>query len=340
MSAAPLAHDEAARLAALRDYAILDTAPEPAYDELVRLAACVGRTPIALITLVDAERQWFKARLGINHCETAREQSICAHALLTPDQVLVVPDATQDPRFADNPAVTGDPGVRFYAGVPLLTPAGHALGTICVVDTVARDGLDAQTRDALGTLARSVMAQLELRRVSRELAAVNAHLLKLSFLDRPTGVANRRALYARLEEEVSRSRRHDVPLAVLLFDIDHFRAFNDQQGHLNGDQLLREFAQLLYKRLRQSDLVARYGGDEFVVLLPETTLEGARQLAERYRERIEQGRFGAAGCAVTASIGVAHWLPRHEAAKDVLAAADAALHAAKRSGCNCVAVMP
>lgn len=340
MPAAPLPADEAARLAALRDYAILDTPPEQAYDDIVNLAACLGRAPMALVTLVDTDRQWFKANRGMACCETPRDAAFCAHALATPEQLLVVPDATRDPRFADNPLVTGAPGIRFYAGAPLVTPAGHALGTLCVIDTAPRDGLDAQTQEALVTLARSVMTQLELRRVSRDLAAVNAHLVQLSFVDGLTAVANRRALDARLEEEVARSRRHEAPLALLLLDIDHFKGFNDRFGHLEGDMLLREFAQLLRLDLRQTDLVARYGGEEFAALLPETTLEGASLLAERYRARIEAARFGTAGHAVTASIGVAVWLPRHESASALLADADAALYAAKRGGRNRVMAAP
>ena len=160
---ARLPANEIARLEALRAYDILDTPPERACDDLVQLAAQLCGTPIALISLVDTGRQWFKARVGLDACETSRENSFCAHALLQPGELFVVPDATADPRFAGNPLVTGEPRVRFYAGVPLVTPEGHALGTLCVIDRVPRE-LSAGQQSALGRLARLAMDQFELRR--------------------------------------------------------------------------------------------------------------------------------------------------------------------------------
>jgi anti-sigma regulatory factor (Ser/Thr protein kinase) len=160
---------EAARLAALRRYRILDTEPEQAFDDLAQIAAHLCGTPIALITLVDADRQWFKARVGLTVAETQRSVSFCAHAIEHPD-VFVIPDATLDARFRDNPFVTSAPHVRFYAGAPLVTPDGQALGTICVVDHVPRE-LTADQRDTLEALRRQVMAQLELRRNLDELAS-------------------------------------------------------------------------------------------------------------------------------------------------------------------------
>jgi anti-sigma regulatory factor (Ser/Thr protein kinase) len=159
---------EAGRLAALRRYRILDTEPERAFDDLAQLAAHLCGTPIALITLVDADRQWFKARVGLSVSETARSVSFCAHAIQQPD-LFVVRDTTRDARFRDNPFVVNDPHVRFYAGAPLVTADGHALGTICVVDRVPRD-LDDEQREALEALRRQVIGQLELRRNLDELA--------------------------------------------------------------------------------------------------------------------------------------------------------------------------
>ena len=161
---APLPAHEAARLAALRETGLLDTLPEPAYDDVVQLARQICRTPIALISLVDGERQWFKARTGLKMLETPRSQSFCAHAILAPDELLEVPDATADPRFADNPLVTGAPHLRFYAGVPLRAPEnGLPLGSLCVLDDRPRE-LDANQRAALHALGRQVGVQLELQR--------------------------------------------------------------------------------------------------------------------------------------------------------------------------------
>lgn len=169
MPKAPLPPNEEQRLAALRQYQILDTAPETAFDEIVRLAAYICGTPIALVSLIDEHRQWFKAKFGVDVQETPRDVAFCAHAILSPKEPLVVPDATQDPRFADNPFVAQEPHIRFYAGIPLVTLEGQALGTLCVVDYQPRQ-LRPEQLEQLKALAHQVVAQLELRRTLRELA--------------------------------------------------------------------------------------------------------------------------------------------------------------------------
>ncbi|MEZ5289052.1 MAG: ATP-binding protein [Vicinamibacterales bacterium] len=162
-----MAIDEQARLTALRRYRILDTDPEQAFDDLTLLASQICGTPMSLITLVDEDRQWFKSRVGIDVAQTDRSVAFCAHAIEEPG-IMLVPDAREDRRFRDNPLVTGDPRIRFYAGAPLVTPDGHALGTLCVVDTQVRQ-LTADQLQALDALRRQAEAQLELRRNLAEL---------------------------------------------------------------------------------------------------------------------------------------------------------------------------
>jgi PAS domain S-box-containing protein len=161
MEIAPLPPDESARLDALRRYDILDTAPEDAFDDLTCLAAKICDAPIALVSLIDPHRQWFKAKVGVTVCETSRDIAFCAHTILQ-RSILEVPDALADPRFATNPLVTQDPFIRFYAGIPLVTPEGHALGTLCVIDRVPRQ-LTSDQRQALTILGRQVLNSLELR---------------------------------------------------------------------------------------------------------------------------------------------------------------------------------
>ena len=164
--------DEEHRLETLRRYDLLDTLPEPVLDDLTALAARICETPISLISVIDDRRQWFKSRVGLSPSELPRDVSFCGHTILQPD-LFIVPDATQDERFADNPLVTGDLHIRFYAGAPLVTSGGHALGTICVMDREPRQ-LSPVQQEALRMLSRQVMAQLELRRQTRELAESEA----------------------------------------------------------------------------------------------------------------------------------------------------------------------
>lgn len=163
MQAASLPPDEAARLAELVACHILDTAPEQVFDDIAALAAQLCAAPIALISLVDQDRQWFKAQVGIAVPQTHRDLALCAHAIRVPDEVMQVPDASEDARFLDHPLVCGDPGIRFYAGAPIITPTGHALGTVCVIDLQPRELADEQI-EALRRLARLVSSLLQARR--------------------------------------------------------------------------------------------------------------------------------------------------------------------------------
>ena len=165
---APIPKNEARRLEALREYHILDTAAEQAYDDITALAAYLCDVPIAMISLVDESRQWFKSKLGLNQQETPRDVAFCAHAILQTEP-LIVKDALKDTRFADSALVTREPHIRFYAGFPLATPEGLALGTLCAIDRRPRQ-LSASQKTAMQALSRQVMALLELRRVSARMA--------------------------------------------------------------------------------------------------------------------------------------------------------------------------
>jgi GAF domain-containing protein len=163
----PRIYDEKARQLALKRLQVLDTPEEQAYDDITRLAADLCGTPIALISLTDSHRQWFKSRIGLQAREMPRENSFCAHVLKTPNSMLIVPDASSDKRFFDHPSVTGGPKIRFYAGAPLLTQDGHMLGALCVVDTVPRN-LDVGQLEELQFMAQQVLVMLENRAASRQ----------------------------------------------------------------------------------------------------------------------------------------------------------------------------
>jgi len=174
---APILKNEKQRLKVLWQYSVLDTVPEEIFDDLTELAARICEAPIAMITLVDEKRQWFKAKIGTTLKETSRDISFCAHAITQPE-LFIVSDATTDERFANNPLVTSEPKVRFYAGAPLVTPDGYALGTLCVIDKIPRE-LRTEQKQALRILARHIISQLELRRRSAELSKARKELAQV-----------------------------------------------------------------------------------------------------------------------------------------------------------------
>ncbi|MEI7643658.1 MAG: response regulator [Chloroflexales bacterium] len=212
----PSIADEAARQAALEQYQILDTPPEEAFDEIARLAAEICGTPIALVSLIDARRQWFKARVGLTTQETPRKVAFCAHAIAFPDDMLVVPDATCDQRFADNPLVTAAPHIRFYAGTPLVTPEGHALGTLCVVDQVPRN-LSPFQHHALQVLGHQVVMHLEQRRQIRDLQeAVAARAASEQYAQQLTDESQRQARTLALLDQVRSAMARDIDLEAAI----------------------------------------------------------------------------------------------------------------------------
>jgi|SRR4051812_17884711 signal transduction histidine kinase len=237
---AALPDNEIDRLAALYSLDILDSRPEQDFDDIVGLASNVCDVPMSLVSLVDADRQWFKARIGTDLTETSRDLSFCAHAILGRD-LLVVPDATKDARFADNPAVEASGGIRFYAGAPLITTDGFALGALCVVDSEPRR-LEVEQLQALRALARQVISQLELRRYAVALANTTARLQELERRkDDLAGLvggelrAPLRLMSAYLEK-LGSTGYHDTEMAGLVgrAAAGHIRGFLDLMGHLTG----------------------------------------------------------------------------------------------------------
>jgi diguanylate cyclase (GGDEF)-like protein len=322
---AALPDNEAQRLAALKRYDVLDTEEEQEYDDLTTMAAAICDVPISVISLIDENRQWFKSRHGIDATETPRDEAFCAHAILRPDEIMEVPDSALDRRFAGNPLVTGGPKIRFYAGAPLLSAEGAAIGTICVIDQKPRE-LTPLQRKGLSALSRRVVAQFEMRQLV-------AQLELQSMSDGLTGIWNRRAFDRRLREEWARHARQGQSLGLLMLDVDRFKSFNDEFGHPQGDQALVQVARTVEATLRDSDFLARYGGEEFAVLLPHMEAEGSQLAAERIRKAVERADWPVR--AVTVSVGVAAMAPQADVNRNILVArADRALYQAKAGGRN------
>ncbi len=316
----PFDADEADRLSVLESYDLLDTPADEAFDRITRLASHILETPIALVSLVDGERQWFKSRQGLDAQETPREMAFCHHAILG-DDVTVIPDATCDDRFRDNPLVTGAPEIRFYAGAPLIAPGGSKLGTLCVIDRTPRE-IDDRQRQVLKDLAAIVMDEIELRR--------------LASTDPLTGAFNRRYVLELAEREFRRARRYEVPVSLAMLDIDAFKAVNDRYGHSVGDAVLRALTDCCHGMIREQDMLGRLGGEEFLLVLPHTDCTGAGVLLERIREAVAAIEIPVsdATLAFTVSIGHTKILPDDETLQLVVCRADSALYASKRAGRN------
>jgi len=317
---ADLKSDEAGRMMALQRLDVLDTQEEQPFEKVVALIQQVLQVPMCAVSLIDADRQWFKARRGLGVCETARDISFCTHAIQSTDP-FVIRDATLDPRFANNPLVTGEPHIRSYAGIPLQTPEGYVVGTLCAIDQVPREFPDHEI-GILSNFAKVIVSELELRQIAST--------------DSLTGALSRRAWMEQANAELGRAKRYDRPLSILMIDIDRFKSINDTLGHPVGDIVIKRIAELSMRTIRDSDKLGRYGGEEFCVLLPETSPEGAMELAERLRilcfqEEIEELN----GLHVSVSIGIA---TRQGGSDDIAALieqADKALYEAKNGGRNC-----
>ncbi|WP_409267203.1 putative bifunctional diguanylate cyclase/phosphodiesterase [Massilia sp. BHUDP2] len=273
--------DEAQRLAALHATRLLGSAPEETFDRITRTAARLLGVPIALVSLIDKDRQWFKSRTGLDACETPRDISFCGHAILS-DEPLVVPDAAQDARFVDNPLVTGDMHLRFYAGVQLYSVDRKKIGTLCVIDSRPRQ-LGPGELDALRDLARMVEQLVYHRQLAMAAQSLSERLQdcapapggspasgELAWLvahDLLTGLPNRQAMLRAIQGSIAGWRADGTPALVACINVDRFKRFNETLGHRAGDEILVGLATSLQALLREGDMLARAGSDEFLLLL-------------------------------------------------------------------------
>lgn len=310
-------HDEQARLLTLKCLGILDTLPEERFDCLTRMAKRVFGVPIALVSLVDEDRQWFKSCVGLDVPETPRNISFCGHAILG-DDMFVIPNAQEDERFTDNPLVAGELGIRFYAGCPLRALNGKNLGALCIMDRQPRN-FDEEDRKALKDLA--LMAE-------RELAA-----FQLATQDELTGISNRRGFMMLAEHGLHYCARHKIPASLAFLDLDKFKQINDTFGHEEGDRALVDFARLAKSSFRESDLCARLGGDEFTVLLFNTSAPLAEDVIRKFRASLEKHRHETSSkYEISFSYGIVEFDPEKPAAIErMLAEGDSRMYERKHA---------
>jgi diguanylate cyclase (GGDEF)-like protein len=320
----PIPGDEQQRQRALERYGVLDTDADDHLQRLVRLAARVMETPIALISLVDGDRQWFLARHGLDASETPRQMAFCAHAICA-EEALVVPDARLDPRFCTNPLVTGPPAIRFYAGAVLQSPEGYNLGTLCVIDQTPRQ-LSRFQVETLQDLAQLVLRELELRR--------------LTTLCPISGALRRDVFLALAGRELSRRADRPGEVVLLLLDLDNFEMINHNWGLAAGDQVLRAVATVIQASLRPGELCGRFGDDSFALLLLGTDLDQARLRGEALRQEVGalKGVFSSAGHRLRLSGGLTLAAPGETGPEPLLTRAERALALAQTNGRDQIAL--
>ncbi len=303
--------DETARLKSLHSLRILDTEPEERFDRITRMAKRIFDVDICLVSLVDANRQWFKSKQGLDACETSREISFCGHTILD-EEIFIVEDAQADPRFADNPLVTGEPHIRFYSGCSIHGPNRQRIGTLCLINAKPRS-LSDDDQTMLKDFAKLVEDELA--------------LLSQTTVDDLTGVSNRLGFNTIARHMLSLCRRTGAKAELVFFDLDGFKDVNDNFGHGAGDNLLKLFGKLLTQCFRSTDVVARLGGDEFVVLLTgtdqsEAALERLAKITESESENLQGDLAWSAG-------KVTFDPERHQTLESMLADADSKMYEQK-----------
>ena len=316
MKAPEIPDNEESRLATLRSLAVLDTQPEERFDRLTRMCKRLFDVPIALVSLVDENRQWFKSCVGLSASETPRDISFCGHAILGSD-IFVIPDAAKDERFADNPLVVEEPHIRFYAGCPLTSSNGSKLGTLCIIDRKPRQ-LTAEDLETLEDLATMV---------ERELEAV-----QLATLDELTKISNRRGFLALAQHSLSLCVRQAIPASLAFIDLNNFKPVNDRFGHAEGDRALGAFSEQMKIAFRETDLFARLGGDEFVVLFSNSSLESAEKAIRRFVGLLDDyNKQASRGYDLAFSYGIVEFDPRrHDSIEALLSEGDALMYGYKQ----------
>ena len=310
---------------AFERYQMDETPSEAAFETIMSLAQRVLDVPICAVSLGDRQSQWFKAREGLNVPETHRDASLCTHTAVW-TKPYVVTDALRDPVFVDHPWVVGEPHVRSYLGVPIRTADGAVLGSLCVVDVETRDFTDLQI-EILADFAKVIVTELDLR--------------QLTARDLLSGVLARSTWEISAIAELRRSARYRRPLSLAIFDLDRLKAVNDGHGYSVGDEVIRRFAELCLSQIRDTDILGRFGGEEFVLLLPETPCPAALSTVERLRNTFSETSIPMASGGdlfVTVSAGVTSSCGTASSVSELLRRADHALYDAKRSGRNCTIV--
>lgn len=310
--------DEQGRQRSLDRLQVVGSNTEKAFEQIVDLVKTTLNAPICAVSLIDNDRQWFKAVRGLSVNQTPRNIAFCDHAIRA-EAPFIIENASLDTRFAANPLVLGEPFIRAYLGIPLKLSDGYIVGTLCAIFQQPRS-FSQHDIAILQSFANLVVGELELRTIA--------------FTDDLTNLLSRKAWRDRVETEIDRATRYAAPMSVLMLDLDHFKNINDTFGHDVGDMVLRKTAKVINLVLRKHDLSGRLGGEEFGMCIVNASAEAGMAIAERIRKLIAELKFPEhRGLSCSASIGVTAFEPGKDL-DDLLKIADDALYEAKRSGRN------
>jgi diguanylate cyclase (GGDEF)-like protein len=339
MKIQPVPPDEDQRLARLQSLGLVYSPAEERFDRITRLTQRFFGVPVALITLMAEQCNWFKSAQGTSVDQQPREMSFCSHAIMGTD-IFTIPDTLLDPAFADNPLVKGQPFIRFYAGHPVMY-RGSPMGALCIIDVVPRQLLSSD-RESLSSLAKWVEGELRLTGAAVEQTELLMELeeaKRRSLIDPLTKLWNRHGMDMLAEREMKGAERLRQPVSVMMIDVDYFKQINDRFGHPAGDIVLREVAQRIRSAVRPSDVVVRYGGDEFFVLARDCPDKLAAVIGERILSRVKdepvRSNDDRLDISVTIGITTSHSALASQTS-GLIKRADEALYDAKTAGRGCV----
>jgi diguanylate cyclase (GGDEF)-like protein len=262
--------NETQRLQALHNLNILDTNSEERFDRIIRVAQNLFNVPIASVSFVDKEREWFKSQYNLELRETPREISFGAHTILQ-EEIMIVKDTLNDDRFKDNPLVIGKPDIRFYLGCPLKTKEQFNIGTLCLIDHKLQYFNDCDL-SIIKDLAATIEAEFDVNH--------------LSTIDALTQLSNRQGFALIGKQIIKRCNQYDANVLLLYFDLKNFKFINENYGHDEGDKILKIFSEQLLKDFRHTDAIARLGGDKFCVLCSGMSKEHIPKVINRFQNKL------------------------------------------------------
>jgi len=343
MTKAPIPANEAERLASIKKMQILYTPAEEVFDRIARLTQKIFNVPVVFISIVADDYEWFKSQVGLDINSGPRDVSICGHIVFT-GEMMVVEDAQKDERFFDNAYVCEQMNIRFYAGRPLRNTEDHIVGTLCIVDHEPRifSEDDRQTLDAIGYWIESVFATRGLSTAMRNLLLELDEVRRNSMMDSLLNIWNRGAIEDILKREADLGLRQKTQISILMIDIDFFKKINDVHGHPVGDAALLSVVKALRNQLRSYDSVGRYGGEEFLAILPNTSQKDAVKLAERLRIAVSKANIKSGDenihCTISLGLASADFSTGTVDINQLVVDADNALLQAKEAGRNRVKI--